>query len=776
MAEIEKAFEEEIITPDSEEVDVEIDGEESTAEDVMSAIADTSEKFYSNLAENMSDDVLQRISNQLLDDYKKDRVSRKDWETSYTSNLDLLGIKHTEMTRPFKGSASVTHPLLSEAVTQFQAQAYKELLPSQGPVRTRVLGMEDNEKVNQAQRVQDFMNYMITEEMEEYTPEFDQLLFYLALAGSAFKKVYYDEVMQRAVSKFIPAEDLVVPYYATDLMECERITHVIKMGENEILKKQAAGFYRDVELKPTSSGPTEIEKKYQELEGVTPSGDKQYSYQILEMHVDCNLEEFENTNSEKEVKVPYIITIDEGSGEVLSIYHNYDINDDTKKRKEYFVHFKFLPGLGFYGFGLTHMIGGLSRTATQSLRQLLDAGTLSNLPAGFKSRGIRIRDDDQPFQPGEFRDVDAPGGNIKDQFQILPFKEPSATLYQLMGFVVQAGQKFAAITNMDTGNDMQNRAVGTTVALLERGSRVMSAIHKRCYYSMRKEFRLLSKVFATYLPPLYPYSVYGADQAVKQTDFDERVDVIPVADPNIMSMAQRVTLANENLKIAMSNPMMHNLREAYRRVYEALGTQDIDQLLRPEEKPIPKDPATENMDVLMQKPLKAFPDQDHDAHINAHRAFMSTRMVQINPQVYSALQSHISEHVSMKAQQEVGSMISNDPMMQARLETDPQGMQVEVNALIARRVAELTMELAQSEAMGQQKDPLVALKERELDIKAMDLQRKTEQDMNINEIRENEIDERIDLEKMKLENNEDQAAERIRIAEEKLDLARKKKK
>ena len=776
MAEIEKAFEEEIITPDSEEVDVEIDGEESTAEDVMSAIADTSEKFYSNLAENMSDDVLQRISNQLLDDYKKDRVSRKDWETSYTSNLDLLGIKHTEMTRPFKGSASVTHPLLSEAVTQFQAQAYKELLPSQGPVRTRVLGMEDNEKVNQAQRVQDFMNYMITEEMEEYTPEFDQLLFYLALAGSAFKKVYYDEVMQRAVSKFIPAEDLVVPYYATDLMECERITHVIKMGENEILKKQAAGFYRDVELKPTSSGPTEIEKKYQELEGVTPSGDKQYSYQILEMHVDCNLEEFENTNSEKEVKVPYIITIDEGSGEVLSIYHNYDINDDTKKRKEYFVHFKFLPGLGFYGFGLTHMIGGLSRTATQSLRQLLDAGTLSNLPAGFKSRGIRIRDDDQPFQPGEFRDVDAPGGNIKDQFQILPFKEPSATLYQLMGFVVQAGQKFAAITNMDTGNDMQNRAVGTTVALLERGSRVMSAIHKRCYYSMRKEFRLLSKVFATYLPPLYPYSVYGADQAVKQTDFDERVDVIPVADPNIMSMAQRVTLANENLKIAMSNPMMHNLREAYRRVYEALGTQDIDQLLRPEEKPIPKDPATENMEVLMQKPLKAFPDQDHDAHINAHRAFMSTRMVQINPQVYSALQSHISEHVSMKAQQEVGSMISNDPMMQARLETDPQGMQVEVNALIARRVAELTMELAQSEAMGQQKDPLVALKERELDIKAMDLQRKTEQDMNINEIRENEIDERIDLEKMKLENNEDQAAERIRIAEEKLDLARKKKK
>ena len=776
MAEVEKAIVEELDTPETEEVDVEVETESPSQADVISALSDAADNFYKNIAEDMSDEVLQRMSNQLLDDYKKDRVSRKDWETSYTNNLDLLGLNQREMTRPFRGSASVTHPLLSEAVTQFQAQAYKELLPSSGPVRTRVLGVEDDAKVNQAQRVQDFMNYMITEEMEEYTPEFDQLLFYLALAGSAFKKVYYDEVMQRAVSKFIPAEDLVVPYYATDLMDCERITHVIKMGENEILKKQQAGFYRDVELKPTSSGPTEIQKKYQELEGITPGGDKQYSFSVLEMHVDCNLEEFEMQNPEKQVKVPYIVTIDEGSGQILSIYRNYDIGDETKKRKEYFVHFKFLPGLGFYGFGLTHMIGGLSRTATQSLRQLLDAGTLSNLPAGFKSRGIRIRDDDQPFQPGEFRDVDAPGGNIKDQFQILPFKEPSATLYQLMGFVVQAGQKFAAITNMDTGNDMQNRAVGTTVSLLERGSRVMSAIHKRCYYSMRREFRLLSKVFGTYLPPIYPYSVYGADQAVKQTDFDDRVDVIPVADPNIMSMAQRVTMANENLKIAMSNPMMHNLREAYRRVYEALGTQDIDQILKPMEKPIPKDPATENMEVLQMKPLKAFADQDHDAHINAHRAFMSTRMVQINPQVYTALQAHISEHVSLKAQGEIGAMISDDAMMQMKLQSDPQGAQVEINAMIAARIAELTIELAQAESMGQKQDPIVMLKQRELDLRAMDLQRKTEQDMMSNEIRENEIDERLDIEKMKLENNEDQAAERIRIADAKVDILRKRAK
>ena len=774
MAEIEKAIETEITTPETEEIDIELESTEDETPDTVEEAISAEEEFYKNLANDMSEDVLQRMSNELLDDYKKDRVSRKDWETSYTNSLDLLGIKHTEMTRPFKGSASVTHPLLSEAVTQFQAQAYKELLPSSGPVRTRVLGMEDSQKVDQAQRVQDFMNYMITEEMEEYTPEFDQLLFYLALAGSAFKKVYYDEVMQRAVSKFIPAEDLVVPYYATDLMDCERITHVLKMGENEILKKQQAGFYREVELKPTSKGPSEIEKKYQELEGVTPSTDKQYSYQILEMHVDLNLEEFEMQNPEKQVKVPYIVTIDEGSGEVLSIYRNYDMMDETKKRKEYFVHFKFLPGLGFYGFGLTHMIGGLSRTATQSLRQLLDAGTLSNLPAGFKSRGIRIRDDDQPFQPGEFRDVDAPGGNIKDQFQILPFKEPSATLYQLMGFVVNAGQKFAAITNMDTGNDLQNRAVGTTVSLLERGSRVMSAIHKRCYYSMRREFRLLAKVFGTYLPPIYPYTVYGADQAVKQTDFDDRVDVIPVADPNIMSMAQRVTLANENLKIAASNPQMHNLREAYRRVYEALGTKNIDSLLKPEMQPQPEDPATENAKALQMQMLKAFPQQDHESHIAAHRAFMASRMVQINPMVYALLQGHISDHIALQAHGEIGNLVQESPEMQQQAQADPDGFKILFDSMVAKRIAEITMSLAQEEAGNQKQDPLVALKQRELDLRAMDMQRKAQENMMDQERKGMEFEERIDLDKMKLESAEDQAEERIRIAEEKIDLNREK--
>ena len=776
MAEIDKVLDTAEEIAKEEDVDVVLpdayEGEQKESSPITDALK-AEDEFYKNIADDLSDEVLSRISKELVDEYKKDKISRKDWETSYTSGLDLLGFKYQDMTRPFRGSASVTHPLLGEAVTQFQAQAYKELLPSDGPVKAKVVGNEDDAKTNQAQRVQEFMNYMITEKMEEYTPDMDQLLFYLPLAGSAFKKVYYDDIMQRAVAKFVPAEDLVVPYYATDLMDCERITHVVKMGENDILKQQKAGFYRDIELKPVQAEKSQVQKKYEELEGITPSGDQPSNFNILEMHVDLNLEEYEIQDPEKQIKIPYIVTIDEGSGEILSIYRNYDIDDETKKRKEYFVHYKFLPGLGFYGFGLIHMIGGLSRTATQALRQLLDAGTLSNLPAGFKSRGIRIRDDDQPFQPGEFRDVDAPGGNIKDQFQILPFKEPSQTLYSLLGFVVQAGQRFAAITEMDVGNDAQNRAVGTTIALLERGSRVMSAIHKRCYYAMRKEFRLLSRIFSVYLPPVYPYSVYGADRVIKIQDFDDRVDVIPVADPNVFSLSQRVTIANENLKIALSAPQLHNVREAFRRVYEALGTKDIDNVLKPEEVPTPKDPAMENMLALQMKVPKAFPQQDHDAHINAHRAFMATRMVQINPMVYALLQGHISEHVSLKAQGEVGSMIAQDTLMQTMIAEDPQGAQVQVDAMIANRISQITNELAQSEGAANQ-DPLVTLKQRELDLRALDLQRKaTENAMNF-ELKEQEVEEKLDIEKMKLEDNQEQHEERIKVAREKLDVQKKK--
>ena len=767
MAEVERQTdlpEEEI----NEEAEVVVEAPED--EEVFEEEQEDPNAFYDNLAETMDERTLGRLSSQLIQDYKKDKVSRADWEQTYTNGLELLGFKYQDQTRPFQGASGVTHPLLAEAVTQFQAQAYKELLPSEGPVRTQVVGARTPETENQAQRVQDFMNYMIMEKMEEYTPEFDQLLFYLPLSGSTFKKVYYDEIMQRAVSKFVPAEDLIVPYYATDLKDCERITHLVKMGENDVLKKQKAGFYRDVELIPKQPEKNPIQDKLNELEGVKASGQRDYQYNILEMHVDLDLDEYEMDNSEKNIKVPYIVTIDEGSQQILSIYRNYNPEDEMMKRKEYFVHYKFLPGLGFYGFGLIHMIGGLSRGATSALRQLLDAGTLANLPAGFKSRGIRIRDDDQPFQPGEFRDVDAPGGNIKDQFQILPFKEPSQTLFQLLGFVVQAGQRFAAIADMQLGEDAQNRAVGTTIALLERGSRVMSAIHKRCYYAMRQEFRLLSKIFSDYLPPVYPYAVYGADRAVKIQDFDDRVDVIPVADPNIFSMSQRVTLANENLKIAMSNPQMHNLHEAYRRVYEALGTRQIDTLLKPPETPTPKDPATENAEALQMKMLKAFPEQDHDSHIAAHRAFMATRMVQINPMVYALLQGHISDHVAMKAHGEIGAMIQEDPNMMMMQQQDPQGFKVQFDSMVAKKVAEITTMLAQEEAGAQKPDPLVQLKQRELDLKAMDMQRKAMESQMDFDVKESQFDEKLDLERMKIENQEQQSDDRLQVAKDKLNL------
>ena len=773
MAEIDKNNESQEPVLEEKEVDVEIetptdegDVEEETAEE-------TTGDFYKNLAEDMDERVLARMANSLIQDFRKDKVSRQDWEQTYTQGLDLLGFKYTDQTRPFQGASGVIHPLLAESVTQFQAQAYKELLPPEGPVRTQIVGAATPEIEQQAERVQDFMNYMLMEKMEEYTPEFDQLLFYLPISGSTFKKIYYDEIMQRAVAKFIPAQDLVVPYYATDLKDCERITHIIKMSDNEVLKKQKAGFYRDVELAVKKPEESSLKQKLDDIEGVKPSGDKEFQHNILEMHVDLDLSEFENTTSEnkdRNIKVPYIVSIDEGSQEILSIYRNYSPDDELKTRKEYFVHYKFLPGLGFYGFGLIHMIGGLSRTATSALRQLLDAGTLANLPAGFKSRGIRIRDDDQPFQPGEFRDVDAPGGNIKDQFQILPFKEPSPTLFQLLGFVVNAGQRFASIADMQLGEDVANRAVGTTIALLERGSRVMSAIHKRIYYTMKQEFKLLAGVFSDYLPPIYPYAVYGADRLVKVQDFDDRVDVIPVADPNIFSMAQRFTLAQTQLQIAQTNPQMHDLREAYRRVYEAIGVRQIDLLMPPPVQPQPQDPAVENSRALKMELLNVFPDQNHDSHITAHASFMQSRMVQVNPMVYALLQGHISDHISYKAQGEVGAIIAESEEMAMMAQQDPAGFQIQFNAMVAKRVAELTAELIQAEGGSQQVDPLVALKQRELDLKAMDIQRRAQENQQDMVRKETELEERIDIERLKLENQEEQAKERMKVAQDKLKL------
>jgi len=749
--------------PDGLPPEVMVEGEEEVEERPQ-------DDFNANLAEAMDERTLKDMARELADEYKKDKLSRKEWEEAYIKGLDLLGTRYQEVTKPFKGASGVTHPLLAESVTQFQAQAYKELVPSDGPVRTQVIGLQTPQTEQQAERVKDYMNYLLMEEMEDYTTDMDQMLFYLPLSGSTFKKIYYDALLDRPVSKFVPAEDLVVPYFASDLKDSERITHVIKMTKNEVVKKQAAGFYRDIELTESDSEPDDVQKKLNQLEGIKRTGDD-YLHTILEMHVDLNLDDYEDFDDRaKKIKIPYIVTIDEGSGEILSIYRNYRPNDITYSRIEYFVHYKFLPGLGFYGFGLTHMIGGLSLAATQSLRQLIDAGTLKNLPAGFKSRGIRVRDDDQPIQPGEFRDVDAPGGNIRDQFFNLPFTEPSVTLYNLLGFVVQAGQKFAAITDSNIGNDVQNRAVGTTVALMERGSRVMSGVHKRCYYAMRLEFKILARICGESLPPEYPYDVYGGPRTIKAQDFDNRVDILPVADPNIMSMSQRVTLAQTQLQIASSNPGMHNLHEAYRRVYEALGTKQIEAILKPPPKqPEPLDPAKENARALQMQLLTAFEFQDHDAHLQAHMAFMQSRMVQINPQVYALLQSHISDHISFKAKNEVKQMVMQNPEMAQMAQQDPQQFEIMFEAEVARVAARITQELVQSEMASQNKeDPLIKLKQQEIDLRAMDLQRKVEETKFKADQDNQRAAQRLEYDYDKLAQQDSQSDERLEIARDKI--------
>ena len=686
--------------------------------------------FDMNIAEVLDDDTLNLISSELRQAFEDDKASRKDWEETYKKGLDLLGFKYTERSQPFQGASSVTHPMLSEAITQFQAQAYKELLPSGGPVNTQILGNTSTQKEEQAQRIKDFMNYQITYEMEEYDPDMDSLLFYLPLSGSAFKKVYYDDGLGRAVSKFVPSDDLYVPYQTTDFPSCERITHVVRRTKNDITKMQVAGMYRDVNLSVLNN-ETALQEEEAKLSGIRKSYHDE-DYQLLEMHVDLNIE---GIDSEDGIKVPYIVTIDEGSSNVLSIYRNYDEQDGKQKKRQYFVHYKFLPGFSFYGFGLIHMIGGLSRTATAALRQLLDAGTLSNLPAGFKARGLRVADDDTPLQPGEFRDVDAPGGSLREGLVPLPYKEPSGTLFQLLGFCVEAGSRFAAVADQKVGDAAQAGApVGTTMALMERGARVMSAIHKRLHYAQKIEFKLLAKIFAESLDPQYPYEV-GTDQiqGLKQSDFSKDIDIIPVSDPNIFSMAQRVTLAQTQLQLAQADPASHNMYEAYRRMYQALGVKDIDVILPVPSEPQPMDPGTENSGAVTGQPLVAFRGQNHNAHLDAHRALMSSFLVKSNPQVMAILQAHIMEHVSIQAREEVEeeSKPEIDQIAAQYGGQIPEELQLQVQerieSQVAEKVAEMTDEMVQEEAEVVQEmneDPLVGLKQQEIDLRAQDIQRK----------------------------------------------------
>ena len=728
---------------------------------------------FDNLAEAVDEGFLSKLGSEMQANYNDYRNSRKEWEQTYIKGLDLLGFKYDVKTEPFQGASGATHPVLAESVTQFQAQAYKELLPADGPVRTQVIGRSDPQREQQSQRVKDFMNYEIMYDLKEYEAEFDQMLFHLPLAGSTFKKVYYDSLKKRAVSKFVQAEDLVVPYSATSLDDTEAIVHVVKMSENELRKQQISGFYRDVELSKPAIVTDKLEEKQKSLGGTNKVGRQEDVYTLLECHVNLDIEGFEDVDPEGEptgIKLPYVVTLEESSRVVLSIRRNFAPNDPTRKKIQYFVHFKFLPGLGFYGFGLIHMIGGLSRTATVALRQLLDAGTLSNLPAGFKLRGVRVRDDAAPIQPGEFRDVDAPGGSLKDAFQFLPYKEPSQTLLQLMGIVVQAGQRFASIADMQVGDGNQGAAVGTTVALLERGSRVMSAIHKRLYAALKREFGLLATVFATYLPPVYPYDVVGGQREIKVQDFDERIDILPVADPNIFSQTQRITMAQTELQLAMSNPQMHNLYQSYRKMYEALGVKDIDRILPPPPPPQPSDPAIENIQAMSQKPFQAYRGQDHRAHITSHLYFMATNMVRNNPAVMGALEKNILEHIGLMAQEQVDIEFQQETMMlqqlQQQAQQNPQAQQQlqQIVMKIEARKAVLISEMME-EFMKEEKkitsqfdhDPLLKLKSREIDLKAMENERKKEETGARIGIDKAKLVQNRDITDDKLEQNEDLA-------------------
>ena len=619
------------------------------------------------------------------------------------------------------------------------------------------------------------------DEMKEYEAEFDSMLFHLPLAGSTFKKVYYDVPLGRVVSKFVPADELIVPYTATSIEDAEAVIHVVKISENELRKQQVNGFYTDVELAPPSSvEQNSVEKKERELDGTKKSGKQETIYTLLECHVNLDLEGFEDVDSQGQatgIKLPYIVTVEEGSRTVLSIRRNYAPDDLKKNKIQYFVHFKFLPGLGFYGFGLIHMIGGLSRTATAALRQLLDAGTLSNLPAGFKQRGVRVRDEASPIQPGEFKDVDAPGGNLRDAFFPLPYKEPSQTLLNLLGVVVSAGQRFAAIADMQVGDSNQAAAVGTTIALLERGSRVMSAIHKRCYAAMKDEFKLLSKVVSQYLPPEYPYDVVGGARNIKQADFDDRIDVIPVADPNIFSMSQRITLAQTQLQLATSNPNIHNLYQVYRNMYEAIGVKNVDAVLPPPAPTAPMDPSMEHINALAGKPFQAFPGQDHRAHITAHLNFMSTNMVRNNPAIMGAIQKNILEHISLMAQEQVQlefrEQMQEMMLMQQQAAVNPmvqQQLQMMTNQIEARKsilIAEMTEDFMKEEKKITSQfdnDPLLKLKSREVDLRAMENERKKDSDKAQQDIARARLMQSGENFDEKLEQNEDLAKLRAGVS------------
>tara|TARA_R110000824_G_scaffold6306_6_gene29154 strand:- start:5599 stop:8097 length:2499 start_codon:yes stop_codon:yes gene_type:complete len=777
--------------PDEANVEIQDDGSAIVGPELQAPI---NSAFTANLVDLIDVTELSQIFMDLYAAVERDKGSRKEWEQTYIDGLKYLGMQFDEeRSQPFAGATGVIHPLLGEAVTQFQAQAYKELLPSGGPVKTQVVGDYTSQREEQAQRVKEFMNYQLLHVMQEYDPNLDQLLFYLPLSGSAFKKIYYNETMGRAMAQFIASENLVVPYETTDLLGCSRITHIIKMTRNEVLKLQATGFYADVKIDDGDTfNRSEVTEQIDRLQGVEPNEGDEEIVTIYELHTNLDIAGFEDLNQEGKasgIKLPYIVTLDITSNEVLSIRRNWKEQDPLKNKIEYFVHYKFLPGLGFYGFGLTHMIGGLSKAATSILRQLIDAGTLSNLPAGFKTRGIRIRDEAEPIQPGEFRDVDAPGSSLRDSLMPLPFKEPSQTLLQLMGILVDSGKRFASIADLNVGDGNQAAPVGTTVALLERGTKVMSAIHKRLHYAQNIEFKLLAELFKQYLPPVYPYATNNGAQEVKQTDFDDRIDILPVSNPDIFSTSQRIVMAQEMLKLVQSNPSIHGPEgtfEAYRRVYASLGVDNIDQLLQPPPDPTPRpvEACAENAALISGQPAQAFFQQNHDAHVAAHAQLLADGIAQTNMALQAMIQSHIFQHLQLKADKmamekmppetrqqydQLSQQASQVPPSEAsQLNQQAADMLAQFSAPIC---AQLVQEFMQTYKPQNDEDPLVTIRKQELALKGQDLAQRAQEFQSKEERQWAEMEKDIDVDEDRLNLQEKIALIRDETAQDRLDQA-----
>ena len=696
------------------------------------------EGFDSNLADFMVDDVLMELGNELVSAYNGDKESRADWEETYTKGLDQLGLKIEERTQPWAGACGVFHPMLSEAVIRFQSQSITEMFPAQGPVKTKIVGKITEAKEKQARRVQDYLNYLLTYEMSEYRTETEKMLFSLPLAGSAFRKVYFDPSLDRPSSIFVPAEDVVVNYGASDLETCERATHVMRKSSNTIRKMQVNGFYRDVELPAGSQNLSDITKKYNDITGEQDTYNYDQSHTILEMQVDLDLQGFEDTNDLNEqtgIAIPYVVTIDYPSGIILSIRRNYYEDDPNKLRRMHFVHYQYLPGLGFYGFGLIHMVGGLAKSATSILRQLVDAGTLSNLPGGLKARGLRIKGDDTPIMPGEFRDVDVPGGAIRDNITFLPYKEPSGTLYQLLQNIVEEGRRFASISDMKI-SDMNNQApVGTTLALLERNQKVMSAVQARLHASMRKEFDILVGIVKDFTEPAYPYEM-DEEEFIKRSDFDNRVDILPVSDPNAATMAQRIMQYQAAMQLAQSSPEMYNLPELHRQMLEVLGIEDVDAIVPDEDDIKAVDPVTAVQNLINGKPVKAFIEQDHEAHIATVAAAQQNpeimEIVQRSPKaptILAAASDYVNQHLTMQYRKEVEREMGVE--LPPEGEPLPADVEKRISALVAeaaQRVLGTSQQRAEQERIRQQQqDPLIQMKEREVAIKEGELQRKAQE-------------------------------------------------